>query len=296
MILVTGGTGFIGRVLIRHLAAMGKPVRILLRPSPKSPNLPVGIPLDVAVSSLRDERGLRAAMKGVDVVYHLVGAERLGSRSDLTAADVEGTEAVVRAALQAGVEQLIYLSHLRADRASAYAVLKAKAIAEGFIIQSGLNYTIIRTAPVYGPDDHFTTALARMLRFSPAFFLLPGDSNTQIQPLWIEDLVTCMTLVLDEPEARRRIYEIGGGEFFTFRQILEILQQVLGIKRWMISIQPAYLRILALLVEHAAPHFPISIHWLDYLAADRTCALDSLPRQFGLLPARFTHQLDYLKR
>ena len=109
MILVTGGTGFIGQVLIRHLATMGRPVRILLRPSPKSPNSPVGVTVDAAVSSLKDERGLLAAMKGVDVVYHLVGSERLGSRSDLTAVDVEGTEAVVRAAVQAGIEHIIFL-------------------------------------------------------------------------------------------------------------------------------------------------------------------------------------------
>ncbi len=294
MILVTGGTGFIGQVLIRHLATMGRPVRILLRPSPKSPNLPVGVTVDAAVSSLKDERGLLAAMKGVDVVYHLVGSERLGSRSDLTAVDVEGTEAVVRAAVQAGIEHFVFLSHLGADRASAYAVLKAKAIAEGFIIQSGLNYTILRTAPVYGPNDHFTTSLARMLRLSPAFFLMPGDSGTQIQPIWVDDLVTCMTLVLDDAGARNQIYEIGGGEFFTFRQIIEILLKALNLKRRLVPIPPAYLRILALLVEQAAPRFPISVYWLDYLAADRTCPLNSLPRQFSLMPARFAHQLDYL--
>lgn len=294
MILVTGGTGFIGQVLIRHLVAMGQPVRTLLRPSPKSPNLPLGMAVDAAVSSLKDERGLLAAMKGVDVVYHLVGSERLGSRSDLTTVDVEGTEAVVRAAVQAGIDHIIFLSHLGADRASAYAVLKAKAIAEGLITQSGLNYTILRTAPVYGSNDHFTIPLARMLHLSPAFFLMPSDSGAQIQPIWVEDLVTCMTLVLDDAEARNRTYEIGGGEFFTFRQIIEILLKKLNLKRWLVPIPPAYLRVLALLVEQAAPRFPISVYWLDYLAADRTCPLNSLPRQFSLIPARFAHQLDYL--
>ena len=93
MILVTGGTGFIGQALIRQLVSLGKPVRTLLRPSIVTPNLPRGIPIEVAVSSFDDERSLRAAMKGVDVIYHLAGSERLGSRlADLVGVDIEGTK------------------------------------------------------------------------------------------------------------------------------------------------------------------------------------------------------------
>src|SRR5689334_19798549 len=75
MILVTGGTGFVGRALVRQLVANGQQVRTLIRPSPRTPNLPRGVPVEVAVVSLSDERGLRAALRGVDVVYHLAGAE-----------------------------------------------------------------------------------------------------------------------------------------------------------------------------------------------------------------------------
>ncbi len=103
MILVTGGTGFIGCVLIRQLTEMGKQVRTLIRPSQKTPNLPRGVSMEVAVSSLRDERGLRAAMKGVDVVYHLAGVEGRGSRANLMEVDILGTQAVACAASELGV-------------------------------------------------------------------------------------------------------------------------------------------------------------------------------------------------
>lgn len=294
MILVTGGTGFVGQALIRQLVQNGWSVRILLRPSAKSPNLPLGVPLDVAVCSLKDQRSLKAALKDVQFVFHLAGSERLGSRSDLTGVDVEGAEALAQAAAHTGVQQFFLLSHLGADRFSAYPVLKAKALAEGHVIRSGVNYTIFRSAPVFGPGDQFTTAFANTLRISPGFFLLPGDGSSLLQPIGIEDLVMCFVLALGEPKSRNQIYEIGGSEFLSFRTILDMIMSVLSIRRKLISISPAYLRIIALYAENFSRTFPLSLFWLDYLSADRTCSLDALPRSFGLLPARFSQHLDYL--
>jgi len=295
MILVTGGTGFIGQALIRQLVSLGKPVRLLLRPSPKSPNLPKGVPVDVAVSSFRDERSLRAAMKGVDVLFHLAGAERKSSQADLMAVDVEGTRQLVSAAADAGVDRIFFASHLGADRASAFAVLKAKALAEGFITNSGIDHTIFRSAAVFGPGDQFTTALAQLLKASPGVFLIPGDGSTLIQPLWVEDLVACMTLSLDENIGRNQIISLGGGEALSFNEVVAEILAVLGLKRNLIRVPPPYLRALSLLMEQAFPKFPVSIYWLDYLAADRTTALDTMPRLFGLIPARFHQNLGYLK-
>ncbi len=101
MILVTGGTGFIGRALIRHLVDNGYQVRTLIRPSAESPRLPKGVPVEVAVASFNDQRGLRAALVGVDTVYHLAGVERRGVHADLLENDIQGTQAVVNSAKDA---------------------------------------------------------------------------------------------------------------------------------------------------------------------------------------------------
>jgi uncharacterized protein YbjT (DUF2867 family) len=295
MILVTGGTGFVGQALIRQLVAMDRSVRILLRPSKVSPNLPRSIAVEVAVCSLKDERGLRAAMKGVDVVYHLVGAERLGSKADLGGVDIDGSKMISAAAVDAGVERLIYLSHLGADRYSAYPVLKAKAISESFVVHSGIKYTIFRSAIAFGEKDQFTIPLAKLLKMSPGFFLIPGDGSTLLQPIWIEDLVTSLAWALDEPATYNQIYSIGGAEYISFREIVETIENHVNVHRRLFSISPAYLRIIALLIEQIYDRFPVSIFWVDYLATDRTCPLDTLPRLFGLMPARFTQQLDYLR-
>lgn len=294
MILVTGGTGFIGQRLIQHLVQAGKPVRTLLRPSKHSPKLPIGVPVEVAVSSLKDERGLRAALKDVEVIIHLAGGERLGSRSNLEQTDVEGARNLAEAARQANVRRIVYLSHLGADRASAYAVMKAKAIAEGFLQRSGIETKIIRSGVVYGPNDQFTTSLARLIRLTPFFFLMPGDGHNLLQPIWLEDLIACIQIIADDPSRESQTISIGGGEYLTFREVLESVMQAAGLKRSILSVSPVGLRYFSLMVEQVFPWFPISIFWLDYLSADRTCALDTLPRQFGLIPARFNQQLSYL--
>ena len=295
MILVTGGTGFIGQALIRHLVENGHQVRTLIRPSKQSPKLPRGVAVEVAVSSLRDLRGLRAAMMGVDTVYHLAGVERRGARADLMDADIEGTRSVVRAARDAGVKRFFYLSHLGADRASAYPVLKAKAIAEDDIRNSGLDYTILRTAIVFGLGDGFTTGLAQLLRGLPFIFLLPGDGQTLIQPLWIEDLVTCLTWALDDDDTRNRVYDIGGPEFLTLEQIIQAVMQRAGARRRLVFINPPYLRALTVILEYFLPGSPVSVYWIDYLATNRTCSLDTIPREFNLMPARFSRRLSYLE-
>lgn len=294
MILVTGGTGFVGQALIRQLAGMGYQVRTLLRPSKSSPRLPRGVPVEAVVCSLKDERGLRAAMRGVQAVYHLAGAEQNGSRADLQGVDIEGSRAIAQAAGDAGVSRLVYLSHLGADRASAYPVLKAKGIAERYILQSGVPYTLFRSGIAFGPDDHFSTALARLLRISPYVFLLPGDGTTHLQPIYIDDLVTSMILAIEDEATANQMFTVGGPEYLTFRQVTEIVAAASNMPRQIIPISPAYLRILAVWFEHSWRDFPMSIFWQDYLAADRTCELDTLPRIFGIMPERFGRKLEYL--
>jgi len=293
MILVTGGTGFIGRALVRQLIASGQEVRTLLRPSKSSPRLPRGIPVEVAVCSLLDERGLRAALRGVDVIFHLAGNERRSSHAKLQEVDIQGTQVLTNAAVQAGVERIITVSHLGADRNSAYPVFKAKGIAENAIIHSGLDYTIFRSAVVFGPGDQFTTNIARMLVNWPGPFLLPGDGTSLVQPLWIDDLIASMMIALDTPTVVNQTVSLGGVEALPFRQVVEIIMDRLGVRRVLTPFSPPYLRMLALLLEQFG-RFPISVYWLDYLAADRTTNLDTLPRLFGILPARFHSQLDYL--
>ncbi len=294
-ILITGATGFIGNALTRHLWDMEYEIRALLRPSPTSPRLPPGIPLEVAVTSLNDPRGLRAALVDIDIVYHLASEERRGGQADLLKTDIQGTQQLVKAAEDTGVDRFFFLSHLGADRASAYPVMTAKAIAEDALRKSSLEYTIIRSGIVYGKNDEFTTGLSQLIHLIPFFFLLPDGGETLLQPLWVEDLCTALVWAMDDEDTRRQMYEIGGPEQLSFREIVTTILDVLEKKRALVAVNTPYLRILTVLVEYLLPSPPTNVFWLDYLATNRTCSLTTLPHRFDLLPSYFGKRLDYLQ-
>lgn len=296
MILVTGATGFIGRVLVRQLTETGQQVRVLLRPSPRSPRLPKGVPVEVAVVALSDERGLRAALRGVDQIFHLASAASQGRRGNLFTTDIEGTRTLAQVAASADIGRFIYLSHLGSDRASAFPVHKAKGIAEEHIRKSGVPHTIIRSSVIFGPEDHFTTNLTRLIRGAPGLLPIPGDGRTLVQPLWVEDLVTCLVWALQNPDAVNQTYDIGGGEYFTVRQVLETLMGVIRARRLIVSLPPPYMRALFVTLDAFTPGFNVPTYLLDYVAVNRTCPVDNLPRIFGLMPARFAYRLNYLER
>lgn len=293
-ILVTGATGFIGKALTRNLVESGYQVRVLLRPSPESPDLPRGVPVEVSLASLNDPRGLRAALVDIEIIYHLASQERHGARGDLLQTDIQGTKNLVASAEDAGIDRFFFLSHLGADRASAFPIMTAKAIAEQQIQNSNLNYTILRTAQVFGTQDHFTINLARLIRTIPFIFLLPGQGDTLLQPLWIEDLTTALVWALDLENTHRQLFEIGGPEQLTFREIVETLLEQLNKKRYLVPIQSAYLRMFTIFGEYINQSPPTTVFWLDYLASNRTCSLNTLPHIFNLLPSRFGKRLDYL--
>ncbi|MFQ5409131.1 MAG: SDR family oxidoreductase, partial [Anaerolineales bacterium] len=284
MILVTGATGFVGRALVPRLADMGADLRCLIRPSEQNPQLPRGVPVQVAVASLPEFRGIRAAMVGVDTIIHLAGSEWRGSPAALMQVDYEGSRKLLEAAVEAGVRRIVYISHLGADRASAYGLQKVKGLIEEFIRKSGISHTIIRSAIVYGAEDHFTNLLAMLLHVAPGFFPVPGTGKVQLQPLWVEDLVTCIEWCLDEPGYINQTYSVGGPEFLSFNQIVKHVMERTGRRRPIIPVPAPYLRALIKVAERIVPRWPLNSRWLDYLAVNRMCELHSATRFFGIKP------------
>jgi len=294
MILVTGGTGFIGSRVVEQLIQSREEIRILLRPQRKTPNLPRKMALDIAVSSMEDERGLRAALRNVDTVFHFATAEHQGQDADLESVDVRGTQSLLNAAREAEVKRILFLGRVGADKSSSYPVLRAKALAEDEVRKSGIPFCILKLTDVFGANDHFTLEIASAIRHAPLVLPYPGGGKAIVQPLWIEDLLSVMMLIQEIKRFNNGVYEIGGGEFFEFTRIARTVMQLINKKKLLFQVSPAYLRIINLWFKSYKGSFPLSTRWLDLLAIDRTCPLDSLPRNFSILPGRFQSHLEYL--
>jgi NADH dehydrogenase len=125
---------------------------------------------------------------------------------------------------------------------------------------------------------------------------MPGDGSNLLQPIWIEDLVTCILLAAADDNKRNRVIPVGGIEYLTYLEILKLVMKQTGIQRKPLGVTPEFLRGLTLWIAQVYPKLPVSIFWLDYLAVDRITSLDSVPREFGLIPARFKNKIDYLNK
>jgi NADH dehydrogenase len=257
--------------------------------------LPKGVPVQLTIGSVEDANALRAAVQGVETIIHLAGAEWDGRHGNLLAVDVGGTRALAEAAAENGAQRFVYVSHLGADRASAYPVLKAKGIAEEFIRQSGVPHTILRSALLYGREDVFLNTFAALIWLSPGLFFLPSDGRTTLQPLWVDDLATCLEWSLADAALLNQTLSLGGSEFINLRELARIVMDKIRVRRSVLTASPVLLRWGAWFFDQTLPRSPLTEAWLDHLAVDRVCELTSVTRYFGLKPARLEPTLDYLK-
>jgi NADH dehydrogenase len=249
--------------------------------------------VDVALCSLTDVRGVRAALAGAEGVIHLAGGEW---RHGPTVSDehLSATETLARAAMETGVRRLVLISHLGVGLTSAYPAFRTKARAEELVRRSGVTHTILRSGVLFGPQDHFTTSIAMLLSAVPLAFPLPSGGEVLLQPLWVEDLVTAIVWSLDDQAELMGTHSVGGPEFLSFRQIVEMIMGVTGRRRLLFAVRPPYLRVIAAMAQRLLPDPPVNPFWLDYLAENRTADLQTLPHRFSLQPSRMLDRLGYL--
>jgi uncharacterized protein YbjT (DUF2867 family) len=292
MILVTGGSGFIGRRVAARLVDSGHKVRVLARGQRRA-ELPDGV--EVAQANVVSGEGLPEAMVGVEKVVHLVAIIRETGNQTFETVIWRGTERVVEAAKVAAVRKLVYVSAIGARDDSAYPYLQAKWQAERAVMRSGLNHTILRPSIVFGEDDEFINALAGLVRYN---LLVPvaGDGKAKFQPLWVEDLATCVVVCLDEDAHKGEVLEVGGPEHLTYDQMLDIVKEALGKSRMKLHVPLAVMRPLAQVMEWVLSKPPVTREQLKMLALDNVTGTDAVMKSFGIQPRRLADTLDYIRR
>jgi NADH dehydrogenase len=291
MILVIGGTGFIGRRLVARLAESGQQVRVAARGERKR-DLPDGV--EQARVDVISGEGLAEAMAGVDRVAHLVAIiiEKGSQRFDAVIRG--GTEGVVREAERAGVKKLVYVSAIGAAPDPKFPYWRAKWEAEQIVTGSSLNYTIVRPSLVFGPEDDFFNRLADMVRRSP---LVPiaGAGKTKFQPIGLDDLVTCITASLQEGTHDRQTVEVGGPEQLTYNELIDVISAVLGKRRLRVHVPLWLMRPGARVLQSILSNPPVTTDQLAMLSKDNVAEPDAVPRQFGFTPGRLADGLGHLR-
>lgn len=285
MILITGATGFIGRRLVKRLAGDAQlRVRVLLRPGTRADRLPKGVPIHTMIASLDDPDSLLAAMDGVHTVFHLVGTDTRGRHAGLQTIDVAGTRAIVEAALTARAGRIIYVSRIGADRSSAYPILRAKGEMEEAIKASGLAYTIFRSSVLFGRGDRFSEHIGMLARSFPVFFV-PGDGEATFQPLWVDDLVTCLAMSLEDLDLVDSTMSLGGPEILTYRRIVMRIMHVSGSQRPIMGLPLLAHRALGWYLDGLFARWPFNEAWIDLLSSNQTAELGTIERHFGFRPS-----------
>lgn len=290
MILITGAAGFIGRHLVERLMLEKRQIRCLLSES-KAKHLPWSKSPEIIVGNLLDEETLFRAVTGVHTIIHLENAQWWGRLRDLERTELVSTRNLMTAARSARVGRVITVSHLGASVSSAYNLMRVKGGVEELIRSSGMAYTIIRSGIVYGEDDAFINHIAMLLRASPLVFLMPGQGEVVLHPIYIDDLIEALVRSLELVDTIDTTLEIGGPEYITLEDLIRTVMRVSGVYRAIVPVPPYVLRWIAGVYTRIFPRSLITPQWMDILATNRTAQLGNTFNYFGIQPRRLEDTL-----
>jgi NADH dehydrogenase len=287
-ILVTGGTGFVGPNVVRALADKGHELKLLVRDSTRSRELP-GRPV---VGEMTNNASLHTAVEGVDAVVHLV-AIRQGSKEQFERVMVQGTRDLVGAAKDAGVGTFVLMSALgtEEDTKDLVPYYHAKWEEEQAVKGSGLEHVIFRPSFIFARDGGILPTFRKLARVTPVTPII-GSGEQKIQPIWIDDIAAYFAAALDRPEARNRTFELGGPEAVTWNEFWQRLKRALGQRRPSVHVPVGLMRINALVTERLPGNIPLTRDLLTMLEhGDNVVRNEDAVQTFQLPLVPFDEQL-----
>jgi NADH dehydrogenase len=246
---------------------------------------------------MNDPLAIRAELLDVETVIHLAGSEARGSVRQLHHVDVDGTERLIEESRRMYVRHIIVISRLGADPHSVYPLLRAKGEVERLAQRSGIPYTIIRSATLFGRDDRFLNVIAALAAWSWPFVWYPAGGQVAMQPLWVEDLARCIVATTDRHDLRQRTIELAGEERMRYQEIateaMIAAQQGprLPIRPGMLFVRPITTLLFGWRIQP-----PVSRFFLDRFTVPDITDINAIRRHFGFHAARMGEHISYLRR
>ena len=249
LVTIYGGSGFVGRYIARRLAKAGWRVRVAVRrPNEAMHVKPYGVvgQVEPVFCNIRDDASVREVMRGADAVVNCVGTFDRNGRNNFNAVQNEGAARIARIAAEEGVGRMVQISAIGADAESDSIYAQTKAKGEAAILQSMPDAVILRPSVIFGPEDAFFNRFASMTRFSPVLPVVGAD--TKFQPVFVDDVAHAAAMGV-EGQAAPGIYELGGPDVDTFRELMQQMLQVVRRRRLVVNIPFGIARVMAAVME-----------------------------------------------
>ncbi|HEU5344806.1 MAG TPA: NAD(P)H-binding protein [Ktedonobacterales bacterium] len=296
MILVTGAAGFAGSHIIHRLVEQGAQPRALVRSASQAATRLPRQGVEVVVGDTTRPETLGAAVAGVETIIHcafITADRKQGPRINYEQTNVNGTHNLLSAARKAGVKRIVELGGLGTQPAPAGTYMATRYHADQEIKGSGLAWSILGPSVQFGKGAAFFKGLADLIRSTPLITPVIGTGNLRFQPIWVEDVTTCLLKMAQEPENYDgNVIEVGGPEIYTYNEILDMLMRALGKQRIKLPSPKPLAALGAKLMTAALPKPPITPATLELFDFENTTALDSVPFHFGFQPISWR---DYLQ-
>ena len=275
-VVVFGGSGFIGRYLVRRLAAAGWRVAVAVRDPQRAhflqPLGDVGQIVPVRCDVTRREE-VRAVLAGAGALVNLAGIFYERGRRSFRRVHVEAAEHIGEAAAAAGIRRAVQVSAIGAAPRSRSAYGRSKAQAEAALRRHLPEAVVLRPGVVFGPEDDFFNRFGRMAALSPAIPLI-GGGLTRFQPVYVDDVAAAIAAALEERSAAGRTYELGGPAIYSFRALMEIVRRQTGRRVLLLPLPFFAARLLASVLQFA-PRPPLTPDQLRLLESDNVAAAAS---------------------
>ena len=252
LVTVFGGSGFLGRNVVRALAKRDYRIRVAVRRPELAGHLqPLGRvgQIHAVQANLRYPASVEAAMRDSQIAINLVGTLIESGAQTFDAVQANGAETIAKAAAAAGA-RMVHVSAIGADENALSAYGRAKAAGEQAVLAAIPSATILRPSLLFGPEDQFTNRFASLARISP-FLPLIGGGVTRMQPAYVGDVANAVADAVDGKTRPGAVYELGGPEVLTMREIMEIILSITERKRMLVSLPFGLARLQAMFLQFA---------------------------------------------
>ncbi len=269
LVTVFGGSGFVGRHVVRALCKRDYRVRVAVRRPELAGHLqPVGRvgQIHAVQANVRYPASVEAAMRDSHVAINLVGILAPSGAQTFDAVQAKGAETVAKAAAAMGAS-MVHISAIGADEKSASHYARAKAAGEKAVLAALPSATIMRPSIVFGPEDEFTNRFAALARLSPALPLIGGGA-TKMQPVYVGDVATAVADAVDGKAKAGATYELGGPEVLSFREIIELILEITDRKRMLMPLPFGLARLQSIFLQFAPGALKLTPDQVELLRSD----------------------------